>query len=233
FAGQIDGRHEGSDHGLLDQRLVHPCECARLCRALQDRHQAHRDRRLPGHVHHGDVGPSRRRLGGAAPRPGIACASSHHTAPYKTRDKCPIFLDLLPYLAILLHTAPGKKCGGKCCRCAVAGAPPMAKKLTENRVRLARVPANQRQVFLWDSQVTGFGVRIFPGDNKKTFWFMYRPEGGRRSPSGTVISRMVRIGTFPTLTVADARKAARKFAGQVARGEDPAAKRRAERTRSA
>jgi integrase len=108
----------------------------------------------------------------------------------------------------------------------------MAKKLTENRVRLARVPANRRQVFLWDSQVTGFGVRIFPGD-KKTFWFMYRPEGGRRSPSGTVISRMVRIGTFPTLTVADARKAARKFAGQVARGEDPAAKRRAERTRSA
>ena len=109
----------------------------------------------------------------------------------------------------------------------------MAKKLTENRVRLARVPANRRQVFLWDSQVTGFGVRIFPGDNKKTFWFMYRPEGGRRTPSGTVMSRMVRIGTFPTLTVADARKAARKFAGQVARGEDPAARRRAERTRSA
>jgi integrase len=108
----------------------------------------------------------------------------------------------------------------------------MARKLTENRVARARVPANQRQVFLWDTAVPGFGVRVFPGD-KKTFWFMYRPHGGRRSPSGTVISRMVRIGTFPKISVAKARKIAQGYGGDVAHGKDPAAERQAERIRTA
>jgi hypothetical protein len=34
---------------------------------------------------------------------------------------------------------------------------------------------------------------------------------------------MVRVDTFPTISVADARKRARDFAGQVARSGDPTA----------
>jgi integrase len=102
----------------------------------------------------------------------------------------------------------------------------MAEKLTETAVSRARAPKTG-QVFLWDSQVTGFGVRILLGGSK-TFWFQYRPFGGGRSVS----SRMVRIGSYPAISVADARKAARVFAGEIARGIDPAAKRQAERTRS-
>jgi len=100
----------------------------------------------------------------------------------------------------------------------------MTRKLTETALSRARVPANQRQLFLWDSAVTGFGVRTLPSGSK-TFWFMYRPEGGTRGAKGKVISRMVRIGAFPAVTLADARKRARDLAGQVARGADPAARR--------
>src|SRR5215813_11342001 len=95
---------------------------------------------------------------------------------------------------------------------------PMAGKLTETAVSRAPVPATG-QTMLWDNAVTGFAVRILPGGSR-TFWFQYRTPGGR---SGT--NRMVRIGAFPTVTLADARKRARDLAGQVARGQDPAGER--------
>jgi integrase len=105
------------------------------------------------------------------------------------------------------------------------------RKLTETMIANAAVPEDKRQVFLWDGAVRGLGVRILPSNSKtpdgsKTFWFMYRPEGGR-----SVSARMVRVGAWPSISVADARKAARKFAGQVADGKDPAAERQAKRTR--
>ena len=92
----------------------------------------------------------------------------------------------------------------------------MAEKLTETKIAHTRAPATG-QVMLWDRQVTGLGVRIL-ASGSRTFWFMYRPGGGR-----SVSSRMVRLGTFPTITLADARKAARVHAGAVARGDNPAA----------
>src|SRR5262249_60304076 len=58
----------------------------------------------------------------------------------------------------------------------------------------------------------------------KAFWVGYRRGGGGSA-------RMVRIGTFPAISVADARKAARGFAGAVAHGGDPAAELHAERMR--
>jgi integrase len=103
--------------------------------------------------------------------------------------------------------------------------PAMAEKLTETAVKRAH-PPETGQVFLWDGTVPGFGVRILP-TGRKTFWFQYRPRGGGRSVS----SRMVRIDTFPKLSVADAREVARGFAGEVARGGNPAADLKAERMR--
>src|SRR5262249_59880115 len=84
------------------------------------------------------------------------------------------------------------------------------------------------QVLLWDSTGTGFGVRIL-SSGRKTFWYQYRPEGGARRKSGTVISRMIRIGTFPAISVAVARKRAHALAGKVAHGGNPAAERQARR----
>jgi hypothetical protein len=96
----------------------------------------------------------------------------------------------------------------------------MASKLTETMI--ANAVAGQKQLVLWDTLVTGFGLRILPGGSK-TFWFQYRP-GGR-----AVSARMVRIGSWPGVSVNDARKAAKAFAGQVARGDDPAAEKQKDR----
>ena len=98
----------------------------------------------------------------------------------------------------------------------------MTKKLTEAAVKRAHKPA-AGQTFLWDSTVHGFGVRILPSGSK-TFWFQSRPRGGGSS-------RMVRIGTFPAISVAKARKIASTYAGKVAGGGDPAADLQAERMR--
>ena len=94
----------------------------------------------------------------------------------------------------------------------------MTRKLTETAVRRAGVPTIG-QTMIWDQAVTGFAVRILPGGSR-TFWFLYRTSGGRSGKN-----RMVRIGSWPTVSLNAARKAARDLAGQVARGQDPAAKR--------
>src|SRR5262245_49675633 len=99
----------------------------------------------------------------------------------------------------------------------------MTKRLTAAAVERARA-AKTGQVFLWDGAVRGLGLRIL-SSGSKTFWFQYRPRGGGSS-------RMIRIDTFPTISVADARKAAQVFVGERALGGDPAAKRQAERMRN-
>src|SRR5215831_11960737 len=107
--------------------------------------------------------------------------------------------------------------------CALRQEAPMTRKLTEKRLTGARKPATGQTV-LWDSAITGLGVRILPGGSK-TFWFQYRPQHGKRTPSGAIMSRAVRIGTWPSISLADARKRAHDLAGQVARGQNPAAER--------
>src|SRR5215470_3566367 len=101
-----------------------------------------------------------------------------------------------------------------------------ATKLTETMITKARLGPQQKQKILWDTAVTGFALRILAGGSK-TFWFQYRPSGGR-----SVSSRMVRIGPWPSVSLTDARKAARAYAGAVARGDDPAADKQEERRRA-
>jgi integrase len=79
---------------------------------------------------------------------------------------------------------------------------------------------------LWDTTVSGFGVRCLPGGSK-TFVFRYRPAGGGRS----VNPRLLKLGVFPSISLDDARNAARGYAGDVAKGKDPARQRAEERRR--
>jgi len=78
------------------------------------------------------------------------------------------------------------------------------------------------QDFLWDTDVKGFGLRILPSGSR-TFWYQYRPRGGK--------GRMIRIGAYPAISVAKARKIASTYAGKVAEGGNPAADLHAERMR--
>jgi integrase len=98
--------------------------------------------------------------------------------------------------------------------------------LTKGRIEKAKVPPGTGQIMLWDAIVSGFGVRCLPGGSK-TFVFRYRPHGGGRS----VNPRLLKLGAFPSISLDDARAAARIHAGNVAKGKDPARQLAEERRR--
>ncbi|MFO1173387.1 MAG: site-specific integrase [Hyphomicrobiaceae bacterium] len=96
-----------------------------------------------------------------------------------------------------------------------------AVKLTKRIIELAT--SSDRDQFLWDSEVKGFGVRIWPS-GRKTFVAKYRAGGGRFSPS-----RRLTIGTYGVLTVEQARASAKKALAAVVQGFDPASEKQAKR----
>lgn len=78
----------------------------------------------------------------------------------------------------------------------------------------------QRDVFLWDAELRGFGVRV-KSSGTKTFLIQYR-NGERRT-------RRFVIGQYGVLTVELARDRAQKKLAAVVDGGDPSAERRAAR----
>ena len=68
----------------------------------------------------------------------------------------------------------------------------------------------------WDSELRGFGVRVYPS-NRKAFVISYRADGRKR---------MMVLGDFPTLTLTQARKRARRHLVDVQDGVDPLEERR-------
>lgn len=75
-----------------------------------------------------------------------------------------------------------------------------------------------RDFYLWDSELSGFGLKVTP-TGRKVYLTQYRlgGRGGR--------TRRVTIGTHGNLTTDQARYEAQAILRQVARGEDPAAAR--------
>ena len=90
--------------------------------------------------------------------------------------------------------------------------------------KLDATAATGKRFEIWDSQVTGFGVRV-GSTGTKTFIVRYRADGGGRSAP----RRFVSIGRYGTLTVELARKKAKEILGAAALGNDPAAERNAKR----
>ena len=99
--------------------------------------------------------------------------------------------------------------------------------LTKSRIENATVPLGARQKMLWGHRCFRFGVRCLPGGSK-TFVFRYRPRGGGRSAD----PRLLKLGAFASISLKDARAAASIYAGEVAKGDDPAEQRAEERRRS-
>ncbi len=96
-----------------------------------------------------------------------------------------------------------------------------ARKLTK-RVVDGALPTDRRYV-VWDSQVPGFGVRVFPS-GAKTFIFKYRVGGGR-----TATSRQPVIGKYGMITVDQAREIAKDWAADIRKGGDPGGERQEKR----
>jgi integrase len=90
-------------------------------------------------------------------------------------------------------------------------------KLTKRTVEAAEVKASEH--FLWDDEVPGFGLRVLPS-GRKGFVVQYR--AGRRP-------RRISLGPSTVLTCEQARTRAITIIAAVRNGEDPAAKRDADR----
>ena len=84
------------------------------------------------------------------------------------------------------------------------------QKLTKRTINALQPKA--KDFFVWDSQITGFGVRVMPS-GAKTYQAQYR-KGGR--------TRRVSLGRHGRITVDEARRLAKDVMGQVAMGENPA-----------
>lgn len=97
----------------------------------------------------------------------------------------------------------------------------MAERLTKRL--LDNIKPAEADTFIWDSELSGFGVRVWPS-GRLTFIAKYRVGGGRVGPT-----RRLTIGTYGALTVDEARALARKALGAVAHGEDPAGAKQAKR----
>jgi len=87
-------------------------------------------------------------------------------------------------------------------------------KLTKRTIDAAKVDT-ERDYFIWDDEVPGFGIRVLRS-GKKTYQVQYR-KGGR--------TRRNSIGKHGTLTPDEARKLARELLGRVAKGDNPAEER--------
>ena len=83
--------------------------------------------------------------------------------------------------------------------------------------------STERDRFIWDAELIGFGLRIRPGGSK-TFVAQYRVGGGR---SGT--TRRFTIGRYGVLTVEEARQESKKVLATAVQGGDPAGARKAKR----
>ena len=86
-------------------------------------------------------------------------------------------------------------------------------KLTKRIVDAAK-PAFDREIFRWDAELRGFGLRIKP-TGVKSYLIQYRTRTG--------ISRRMTIGQHGVLTAEEARREAKVQLGRAAKGDDPAA----------
>ncbi len=86
------------------------------------------------------------------------------------------------------------------------------QKLTMRLVESLR-PAATGDLFVWDTEVIGFGVRVKPS-GVRSFLLRYRPPSGGHD-------RKITLGRYPSLSVDQARARARELYAQKSNGRDP------------
>ncbi len=98
----------------------------------------------------------------------------------------------------------------------------METRLTKRAID--KLTPTAARFFAWDTDPSGFGLRVAP-TGIKTFVVRYRAEGGGRNAPRHLIA----IGRYGVLTPDQARKKAKRILAAVAMGEDPASEQAAAR----
>jgi integrase len=88
----------------------------------------------------------------------------------------------------------------------------IVKKLTKKTVESIK-PDPLKDVFVWDSELKGFGLRVF-STGRRTYFLQYRNSFGRTGRH--------KLGVHGVMTAEAARDEAKRILGDIARGEDPA-----------
>ena len=102
----------------------------------------------------------------------------------------------------------------------------MKIRLTDALVARAALGEGSSDIVLWDSEVSGFGLRIRP--QGKSWILAYRPAGAGRQAN----TKKMKLATLGAVAkAADARKLAQVALGRIAQGADPLAVRAAEKRR--
>jgi integrase len=99
----------------------------------------------------------------------------------------------------------------------------MKKMLTEKAVANAKLPAGKVQVDLWDASLPGFGLRV-GRSGVKSWNIIFRLDGKQK--------RHV-FGSYPAMTLKDARKRAGELRDMVDGGKDPGEERKRQRQEEA
>lgn len=99
----------------------------------------------------------------------------------------------------------------------------MTEKLTKRLIDTYTYSAEDgKKDIRWDSDIAGFGLRIYPS-GKKSFVLFYRQDGTQR---------LFTIGQYGKVTLEQAKDVARKKLGEVADGKDPLLTRRSARKKN-
>ena len=95
-----------------------------------------------------------------------------------------------------------------------------SKRITKRAVDALTCPPKRDRVFLWDDDLSGFGVAALPS-GKKVYVAQFRQHGR---------SRRIKLGEHGRLTPDEARSKAKEVLGAVEGGKDPIEERRAKRS---
>jgi integrase len=99
--------------------------------------------------------------------------------------------------------------------------PPRRLRLTKRSIDAATYKGGgSRFDVLYDTEVRGFGLRVYPS-GEKSFVLRYRTRGGR--------VRLLTIGRYGPMSLAEARERARRTSVKVMDGGDPVAERQKDR----
>src|SRR5690606_25493489 len=89
-------------------------------------------------------------------------------------------------------------------------------KATLNNQVISSIKPSEQDILIWDEKQSGLALKVTPAGRYVFLCYYRTPDGVQRKP---------KLGDWPTMTVATARRMAAEFRLKAAQGNDPSAAR--------